>query len=252
MSRVKVETSSGRVFSNKKISKRVIKKQSNIETNFVQNCPAYGLNPDFYMAECLDESDNPYYLQCLENDYGILISESGVSVYKSFTEVLDMLMKSVEMEAQEFDKKIELLYLDSSLESDKAVIKHMRKDINGRKHRIMSARQVYNADMNGIFKYMGVKPYAGCVYYNSVYEFVSFRPDNPDAPYVIENLEKDQYDDSRYKFIDFSTLAAGLKAYTKELPAQEVDGWLRMIEGMIPIYSDNPDCDADAQQLFMF
>lgn len=65
-------------------------------------------------------------------------------------------------------------------------IKSIRLSLKHRENILQEAESVYNSNMHQVTQLMHIPQNAGCVYFGKVHEFVSYRPDNIDSPYVLE------------------------------------------------------------------
>lgn len=223
--------SSGKRFGKQKEIKksRAGKKISQKQADFIRQCPAYGLTPDFYHALCLDADGEEYFLEGFAGEYCEL-SGGLVGMLKDVKSVLGMLMASCEQELKELPEVAELLSGGDD-EATKKLISEGRKDINQRKRCIETAEKYANPDMPEIFTEMGVTPFPGVKHYGAVYEFVSY---NPKEGYVLENLGRDRYDPKRYLTVTFEALKNGLIAFAGELCPSEATKWLHMASEVKP------------------
>lgn len=194
------------------------------------------------MAKALYDSNDEeeYFLSGLENGMGILVSEAGIDLVIPFVQVLEMLLQGLEKESNEMAAKVELLNLDPEFEHDNLIISQLRHDNTVKRKTCIQARTVYHPDMQGVFDYMAISAFPGCIDRNAPMEFVSFRPDiNSAAPYILEQLNKTQNAYNRYRFVDFETLQNDMRKFASE--TWNPDAWLRMCERMVPMDQDGFD-----------
>ncbi len=227
--------------------------------NFVEQCNAYGLPTDFYMAiaipslnySCL-ENNELLYLRGFDGDMAILLDESGIEFTSNFENVLTSLRNGLLYEAAILKEKLEDDVYDLSIEDDMNIVKKIRLDLKNKECILKAAEKMFNPNMQQVSSQMRIPQNAGCKYYGVIHEFVSYRPDNINTPYVIENIEKDFYDSTRYKFVDFNTLLKAVKDFSSELEANEAQQWLNMAENIIPYDNGGKNIfsDSDGQQTF--
>lgn len=224
------------------------------EMDFIEQCSAYGLNPEFYMAICAasDDAENLLYLYGFDGGMAVLLDENGIEVTVGFSAAITMLKNGLAIEAAELNEKIKEGIFDRSIRKDLKQIKSIRLSLKHRENILQEAESVYNSNMHQVTQLMHIPQNAGCVYFGKVHEFVSYRPDNIDSPYVLECLEKKPYDKTRYTFVDFNTLIESMKKFVNELPAEEAQQWMDMVDKIVPYDNGGTNLfsDADGQQTF--
>lgn len=223
--------SSGKRYGEDEIPRQRKRKvpMSKKQRDFIRQCPAYGLTPDFYGALCLDANGEEYFLDGFAGEYCEL-SGGMVNLFRDFGNVREMLLTACEQELAELPAMASLLLGGNDI-ADRKAISDSRKDINARKRCVLTAAKYANPDMPRIFRKMGLPPFPGVKHYGAVYEFVSYLPDDG---YVLENLGKNRYDPTRYTVVPFDVLRAGLMAFADELDPVDVTQWLQIVQNVKP------------------
>ena len=96
-----------------------------------------------------------------------------------------------------------------------AAVNEARRDIRARIATLNESKKVANTDMMTVLKDMGLNEEGyrvGCRLNGIVYEFVSYRPDAGDNPYVLENVSN-RNPISRYRFVSFEMLSTAIRNY---------------------------------------
>lgn len=242
--------SSGKRFGNREVKRKFFQLPKS-QRKFINQCPAYGLTPDFYHALCLDKNTGEeFYLEGFSGDYCELTG-GDVDMFVDFEKVQQMLLDALDQEMADLPCKADLL-LGVDEKHDKRVLSEARRDIKARKGCVETAKKYANPAMHEIFAEMGLPEYPGVVYYGSIYEFVSYKPN---LGYVLENLDRNRYDAGRYSVVQFESLKNGMKAYAAELEPDQTTHWLQMVENMRPanvIPVNGEDASCTGQLFFSF
>lgn len=225
MSRILIETNSGKVFGAKKqVHERRAHTQEEIEESkkqdaFVKVCASYGLPPEFYRTGLL-YNEGFYYLTGLFGPDAEITSLTGITTTVSFKEAVDGIKAECEKELEELAPMMEMLY-DSI--SDCKVRTSVRQEIVNRQRCAAKALDVCCFQMKELLENMGLPKDAYCAGWKTdrsdahVYEFVSYRPENGnEKPFILEDICKQSSDPTRFKAVSYENLKKGLLTYAAE------------------------------------
>ena len=130
-----------------------------------------------------------------------------------FEDGVNMMIREALQEIHELADKAEMLGIEDIRSS--AAVNEARRDIRARIATLNESKKVANTDMMTVLKDMSLNEEGyrvGCRLNGIVYEFVSYRPDAGDNPYVLENVSN-RNPISRYRFVSFEMLSTAIRNY---------------------------------------
>ena len=185
----------GKMFTTKKRVRPVFVEDTD-KTMFAEVCPAYGLPADFYEMGAMDELGFYYVLKSLKNGMAEFSDLKGYMFSVPFEDGVNMMIREALQEIHELADKAEMLGIEDIRSS--AAVNEARRDIRARIATLNESKKVENTDMMTVLKDMGLNEEGyrvGCRLNGIVYEFVSYRPDAGDNPYVLENVSSSEKED---------------------------------------------------------
>ena len=202
----------GKMFTTKKRVRPVFVEDTD-KTMFAEVCPAYGLPADFYEMGAMDELGFYYVLKSLKNGMAEFSDLKGYMFSVPFEDGVNMMIREALQEIHELADKAEMLGIEDIRSS--AAVNEARRDIRARIATLNESKKVANTDMMTVLKDMSLNEEGyrvGCRLNWIVYEFVSYRPDAGDNPYVLENVSN-RNPISRYRFVSFEMLSTAIRNY---------------------------------------
>ena len=249
---LKVVTASARRFGKTKneIEREKKKKRNTERSRFAQTCPAYGLSPDFYLEGALSDTSEYFELVGLNGAYATLRSMDDTEVLVPFQEAMDMVLKNLRHMNEDLPKRADLLKKFEDDDVSPESTEEVKNEIQKRIFCVKKSIGVWNGNMEEISASMGVPMYAGWIDREgtNLYEFVSFREEKKDGPYILENLDCPADDPDRFKEVSFSSLIKGLKRLA------DMNGDIRLMSSLqnaVPITGQDAN-DAGLKQQSLF
>lgn len=234
--------SSGIRFGSGKKEEAPKKVKDPVRVAFAQACPAYGLSPDFYGQGGLTESGEFWELVGFSGEFAKIRSLDEAEMLIPFPDAVAGMIRELKEELQDLPEK--LILLEPSKEAAFAA-KHA---IRSRIACVQKALEVWNGSMEEIAGDMGIPYCSGWSGDGHLYEFVSYREELGERPYILENLDRLSNDTGRFKTVSFEQLCEGLKRYA------EKTGDYRLLEALATAVPANRGKAEEAfeQSLFDF
>lgn len=202
--------------------------------NIISKVPA-----DFYEMGAMDELGFYYVLKSLKNGMVEFSDLKGYMFSVPFEDGINMMLRESLQEIRELADKAEMLGIEDIRSS--ASVNEARRDIRARIAILNESKKVANTDMMTVLKDMGLNEEGyrvGCRLNGIVYEFVSYRPDAGDNPYVLENVSN-RNPISRYRFVSFEMLSTAIRNYaSSEKEDGETAEYFRLMslaKKMVPV-----------------
>ena len=161
----------------------------------------------------MDELGFYYVLKSLKNGMAEFSDLKGYMFSVPFEDGVNMMIREALQEIHELADKAEMLGIEDIRSS--AAVNEARRDIRARIATLNESKKVANTDMMTVLKDMSLNEEGyrvGCRLNGIVYEFVSYRPDAGDNPYVLENVSN-RNPISRYRFVSFEMLSTAIRNY---------------------------------------
>ena len=190
----------GKVFTTRKKVRPVFVEDTD-KTMFAEVCPAYGLPADYYEMGAMDELGFYYVLKSLKNGMAEFSDLKGYMFSVPFEDGVDMMIREAFQEINELSDEAETLGFDDIRSA--ASVNEARRDIRARITILNESKKIANSGMMAVLADMGLNEEGyriGCRLNGVVYEFVSYRSDSIDKPYVLENVSS-KNPINRYRFV---------------------------------------------------
>ena len=228
----------GKVFTTRKKVRPVFVEDTD-KTMFAEVCPAYGLPADYYEMGAMDELGFYYVLKSLKNGMAEFSDLKGYMFSVPFEDGVDMMIREAFQEINELSDEAETLGFDDIRSA--ASVNEARRDIRARITILNESKKIANSGMMAVLADMGLNEEGyriGCRLNGVVYEFVSYRSDSIDKPYVLENVSS-KNPINRYRFVSFDMLSTAIRNYAlNEKEEGEVSEYFRLMslaKKMVPV-----------------
>lgn len=262
MSRVIIETSSGKRFGThkqveeEKLAKRRAARQTpEAQKEFTKICSMYGLPPEFYGIGCLAPNGEFGYLVGLVGDFAQVapVYDEDHPVLYPLPSTMDMIIAEAQKEMDELGDMMDMLYGDRTECNIKTEV---RRELRWRMECAATAITVCNFEMPRVLEAMNLAESAFRAGWisgektNHVYELVSYRAENWREPFVLEDICKQSIDPSRFKMVSYESLKNGLVKYAKQVNDVKMMHLLEdMHEPMVEIIEVNTELEEAVKKI---
>lgn len=230
MSRVVIETSSGKRFGTHKqvgeeklAKRRAARQTSEAQKEFTKICSMYGLPPEFYGIGCLTSNGEFGYLVGLAGEFAQVapVYDMEHPILYTFVEAMDMVIAEAQKELDEVGDMMDILYGDRT---ECSVKTEVRRELRWCIECAANAITICNFEIPKVLESMNLSRTvfrAGWVSgekTNHVYELVSYRGENENPePFILEDICKQSIDPSRFKMVSYESLKSGLVKYATQM-----------------------------------
>lgn len=227
----------GKVFATRNKKVRPVFVEDTDKTMFAEVCPAYGLPADFYEMGAMDELGFYYVLKSLKNGMAEFSDLKGYMFSVPFEDGVDMMIREALQEIHELSDEAEMLGMTDT----KSSVNDARKEIRARITVLNESKKIANSDMMAVLKDMCLNEEGyriGCRLNGVTYEFISYRSDSGDKPYILENVSS-RNPINRHRFVSFDMLSTAIRNYAlNEKEDGEVSESFRLMslaKKMVPV-----------------
>lgn len=231
--------SSVKISSGVRFAKRaVVRKSIPVDEDkvaFLEKAPAFALTPDFFNMGLLDENGSYCQLKGFDGNCAIIDRYERIAgKYEADRRHVDYEWAAKQMLAMaqaEMDeiKNNEMSSINdagfcfdiSSSPCDKETKREILAELKERISILEESLLFYNGNMSEVEKEMNLPYRCGCKLGDTVFEFVSYRADMKNTPYILENISKRE--GRRLYAVSFDSLLKRAMAFADEEGCSDID-----------------------------